>query len=92
MNGRQPRYSNEEAFRRGTEWYFKAIRPKLGPEFKDKYVAIDIDTGEYEIADDSLLATHALLARNPNADIWMQRVGHRASVSFGGQPTEDPAW
>ncbi len=92
MHKREPRFSKEEAFRRGTEWYFTAIRPKLGPEFKGKYVAIDIETGEYEIADDSLVASHALIARKPDVAIWMQRVGHRASVSFGGGSTEDPAW
>ena len=92
MATRQPRYSKQEAWRRGTEWYRTLIRPKLGPESKGKYVAIDIETGEYEIADDSMPATHALLARNPDAEIWMERVGHRASVSFGGGPTEDPEW
>jgi len=92
MNGRQPRYSKEEAMRRFTEWYFTSIRPKLGPECKGKYVAIDLETGDYEIADDSLLATHALLARNPDADVFVHKIGYRASISFAGTLPEDPAW
>jgi hypothetical protein len=90
MNVRQPRYSNEEMARRGPEWYRSAIQPKLGPEFKGKYVAIDVDTGDYEIADQRLIAAHALIARHPEAQIWMERIGHRAVISFGGQPTEEP--
>ena len=66
------------------------IRPKLGPDFKGKYVAIDIETGDYEIADDPLDASHALIARKPDVDIWMQRVGYCASVSFGGGTTRIP--
>ena len=84
MNRRQPRFSGEEAFRRGREWYLTVIRPKLGPEFKGKYVAIDIETGDYEIADDPLDAAHAVIARKPDVDIWMQRVGHRGAGSPGG--------
>ena len=43
MHRREPKFSKEEAYRRFTEWYFTSIRPKLGPEHKGKYVAIDLD-------------------------------------------------
>ena len=92
MNTRQRRFSMEETLRRGQEWYRTVIRAKLGAELKGKFVAIDIETGDYEIADETLPACDALLARNPDAQIWMERIGHRAVASFGGQPTEETEW
>ncbi len=92
MNTRQPRHSKEEAFRCGREWYLSIIRPKLGPEHKGKYVAIDFETGDYETADESLSAAHALIARKPNVEIWMERIGHRATGSIGGGSTELAEW
>jgi hypothetical protein len=64
----------------------------LGRELKGKYVAIDIETGEYEVADELLAACHALYARLPNAQPWGERIGYRAVGSFVGRTPEDPEW
>ncbi len=89
MSVREPRYGKEEYARRGIEWYRSVIRPKLGLELKGKYIAIDIETGEYAIADELLAACHALYARLPDAQPWGERIGYKAVGSFAGHVPED---
>jgi hypothetical protein len=48
-----------------------------------KLVAIDIETGAYEIADDELAACDQLDARLPDAQIWLMRAGSRFVHRFG---------
>jgi hypothetical protein len=48
-----------------------------------KIVAIDVDTGAFEVAEDTLTAADRLLARRPDAQIWSVRIGHRAVHRFG---------
>jgi hypothetical protein len=79
----QPRYSKEEFARRGDEIYERDIRSRLKPEDKGKFVLIDIETGAYEIDPDELAASDRLLARYPEAQIWMVRVGYRYVRHFG---------
>lgn len=46
-------------------------------------MAIDINTEAYEVAKDVLAACDKLLARVPDAEIWVVRVGHPAVYHFG---------
>jgi hypothetical protein len=78
-----PRYSKEEFARRGDAIYEKRILPNLTPQDRGKFLAIDIDTGEYEIARDEMSAENKLLRRQPEAQIWMVRIGHRAVHRIG---------
>ncbi len=82
MSTRGPRYSKEEFARRGDAIYEREIRPTLSLEDNDKYVAIDIETGEYEIDTDDHRATERLIARNPDSQVWVVRVGHAAVDYF----------
>lgn len=84
----QRRYSKEEKeefARRGDAIYDKKIRPHLKASDKGKYVAIDIDTGEHEIARSKLAACDRLNARIPDALTWLVQVGSRYTVRFGGR-------
>ena len=78
------RYSKEEFARRGDAIYEK-ILPKLTRKDVGKFLAIDIETGEYEIAADEMKAGDKLLKRIPGAQIWMVRVGYATVRSFGGR-------
>ncbi len=78
------RYSKEEFARRGDAIYESDVRPRLTPDDEGKFVAIDIESGNYEIARDELKAGDRLLARIPEAQIWMVRVGSRSVHRFGG--------
>jgi hypothetical protein len=79
------RYSKEEFAKRGDAIYEKEILPKLTAKDVGKFLAIDIETGEYAIDRDELKAGDKLLARIPEAQIWMVRIGYAAAQSFGGR-------
>lgn len=83
MTTRQPRYSPEEHARRGDDLYEHTIRPQVEASNHGKIVAIDIETGAFEVADDVLTASDRLLARYPDAQTWFVRIGHRAVHRFG---------
>lgn len=79
----QPRYSKEEFARRGDAIYETQLRPALERENEGKFIAIDIETEAYEIDADELVASDRLLARVPNAQIWLRRIGSRYARHFG---------
>lgn len=83
MTVRQPRYSMEEFAQRGQTLYERDIRPLVETGNKGKIVAIDIETGEYELAEDTLTASDRLYARVPDAQIWCIRIGYRAVHRIG---------
>ena len=80
----KPRYSKEEFARRGDAIY-KSILSRLSPKDVGKFLAIDIETGDYEVAADEMKAGDKLLARIPEAQIWMVRIGYASTHSFGGR-------
>ncbi|MFM6572077.1 MAG: hypothetical protein ACKPJE_23270, partial [Microcystis panniformis] len=77
MTVRQPRYSKEEFARRGNEIYQSQVRPQVEEGNYGKIVAIDIETGAFELAKDTMTASDRLLERCPDAQIWCVRIGHR---------------
>lgn len=83
MKLRQPRYSKEEHARRGTELYDQQVRPVVEAGNQGRIVAIDVESGEYELADESLTAASRLVARCPDAQIWCVRIGYPAVHRFG---------
>jgi hypothetical protein len=78
-----PRYSKEEFARRGDEIYERVVRPRLEADDLGKFVVIDIETSDFEIDADELAASDRLLARNPEAQVWLARVGSRYAYRFG---------
>jgi hypothetical protein len=79
----QARYSKEEFAKRGDEFYERFVRPHVEKADEGKFVAIDIETGDYEIDASELEASDRLLARNPGAQVWVTRVGSRYVRRFG---------
>jgi hypothetical protein len=79
----QPRYSKEEFARRGDEIYEREIRPLAEAGNEGKFVVIDIESGAYEIDSDELAASDRLLARKPDAQVWLRRIGFRYVRRFG---------
>ena len=82
----EPRYSNAEFARRGQTIYERDSRPHLGAEDEGKFVAIDIETGAYELDREDYTATERLLRRHPHAQMWLLRVGQRTAYRLGGRP------
>lgn len=83
MTARQPRYSKEEFARCGNEIYESQIRAQIETGNYGKIVAIDIETGAFEVAETPIKATDQLYEQYPNAQPWVIRIGHRAVYRFG---------
>jgi hypothetical protein len=59
------------------------VRQQVEEGNHGKIVAIDIETGAFEIAKDSLTASDHLLEHHPEAQIGFVRIGHRAVHHVG---------
>lgn len=79
----QLRYSKEEFARRGNEIYESQVRPQVEEGNHGRIVAIDIETGAFELAKDTMAASDRLLERYPDAQIWCVRIGHKGVHRFG---------
>ncbi|NJK50125.1 hypothetical protein HC931_20080 [Candidatus Gracilibacteria bacterium] len=85
MTVRQPRYSKEEFARRGDEIYEAQVRQQVEEGNHGKIVAINIETGAFEVADTPMIAVDRLYEREPDAQPWVIRIGHRAVFRLGGR-------
>ena len=77
MASSQPKYSKEGHARLGTDLY-EQLRTQLESGNFGRIVALDIDTGDYEVAENMLTASQRLLVRRPDAQIWCVRIGYPA--------------
>jgi frataxin-like iron-binding protein CyaY len=85
MADRQPRYSKEEFAQRGDLIYQTQIRPQVETNNHGKIVAIDIETGDFQVDASEIVACSILESRKPDAQIWIVRVGSRHVRRFGGR-------
>jgi hypothetical protein len=85
MAVRQPRYSKEEFARRGDEIYESQVRPQVEKDHRGKILAIDIETGDFEVDNSEIAACDRLEVRHPDAQIWIVRIGSRHVRRFGGR-------
>jgi hypothetical protein len=85
MTVSQPRYSKEEFAHRGDEIYESQVRPKVEAGNHGKIVAIDLETGDFEVDASEITACDRLEARHPDAQIWIVRIGSRYVRRFGGR-------
>jgi hypothetical protein len=85
MTIRQPRYSKEEFARRGDEIYKSQVRSQVEEGNHGKIVAINIETGSFEVADTPMIAVDRLYEREPDAQPWVIRIGHRAVFRMGSR-------
>lgn len=74
--------SNEELAQLGPDVFARLVRPQLRSEDDDKYVAVDVDSAEFEIDSDDHAAVMRLRRRLPGADIWLERAGWPAAYKI----------
>lgn len=71
----------EEAARLGRGMYEQDIVPRFAASTTGSFVAVDIDSGEWTIAERDVDACDALYARRPEAvNVYIARVGQRVAV------------
>jgi hypothetical protein len=85
MTVRQPRYSKEEFAQRGDALYESQVRSQVEEGNHGNIVAIDLETGDFEVDAREIAACDRLEARHPDAQIWIVRVGSRYVRRFGGR-------
>ena len=82
MPGRRPA---KETARLGDDIYERDIRPQVELSHHGEIVSIDVDSGNWAVAESVLGAADLLREQCPGAiNVWSVRVGHRAVYSFGG--------
>lgn len=62
---------------------YEKMRAEMEANHWGKMVVIDVNTGDYEIADDDTTATLRLIERRPNAITWGELVGHPVTAYLG---------
>jgi hypothetical protein len=52
---------------------------------------MDIETGAFETANDTMTATRKLRERLPDSQTWIVRIGYRAVHRFGAELKRNPS-
>jgi hypothetical protein len=78
-------YSPEVVAARGKEWW-RTLQPALEVGNKGKYVVINVETGDYELAEDQLQASQRATAKYPGHLLYGMRIGYRATGRIGFAP------
>jgi len=80
----------EGVVERGHALYEREILPRLDPHARGKFLAVDVDTGDYEVDSDELAALKRVRARRPDARLYLLRVGFPSAYRIGAR-AHDPA-
>ena len=73
------RLSRDEIGKRGSTLYQSELSQRFDSSDFGKFMAIDVETGEYEIADDAADASDQLWEKKPDAQVYVERIGYPAS-------------
>ena len=74
--------SSDAIVTRGEEIY-QQYREELESQYKGQFFVVDIETGNYEIADEDMEAIECLLAKNPEAVTYGLRIGFGPIYKLG---------
>ena len=75
----------EEVARRGEAIYQEHIKPLVDPLHYGKFLVVDVETGDYEMAERIRIASKKLRDRRPEAITYAVRVGFLAAHRMGGR-------
>ncbi len=67
----------------GGSIFRQQVEPALRSEDDGRFVAIDVETGDYEIDQDDYAAIARLRSRRPAADVWLMRAGYPTTYRMG---------
>lgn len=85
-----PRYTSDEVVQRGQTLYDQQIRAKVEASHQGKFLVLDIETGEYEIDTNELAALKRAKAKNPDAALYLLRVGSSTAYKLGRRSLVTP--
>jgi hypothetical protein len=81
--------SKEEFATLAKEIYYRDIRPHVINKHRGKFLVLDVESGDYEIAVDMLDAEDHLKVRRPQGRYYGIRIGFKAALSLGGYLAPD---
>jgi hypothetical protein len=73
----------EEMTRLGDEILHRKVEPLLTPADAGKFVAIDVDSEDFEVHKEDVTAIKRLLARHPEGQKWLARAFETAAYRIG---------
>lgn len=77
----RPKYSTKELVRLGEKRY-EEIRDQVEKKYKNKFIVIEVDSGDYFIDKDSVKATLKARKKHPEAIFYLARIGYPAAFSM----------
>ena len=66
---------------------YRKLQNKVDPGHNGKFLAIDIQTEDYEIDDQGTVAINRLLSKHPDAVIYLMRIGYKSAYRIGFKGT-----
>ena len=78
-----PKYSIDEVCDRGEKIYEERIKPLVEPQENGKFIVIDIESGDYELDDEMLVASDRLRERRPGSVEYGGMVGYDSAYQIG---------
>ena len=73
-----------EIAKKGEEWYDKKLKAELEPTHKGRFVAIEVSTGEYVLANTPESALEQAREKYPGKFFHLMRVGYPGVFGSGG--------
>jgi hypothetical protein len=83
MTATQPDRTLAELASLGSRIFEQTVRPTLQTDDHGKYVAIDVESGEFELDADDYSAVMRLRSCKPTANIWLMRAGSPTTCRIG---------
>jgi hypothetical protein len=80
---RMTQLAPQEVARIGDDIYSRSLQAQLEGTVSGQIVAIDVVSGDYEVAETALRAGRNLRLRRPDAQVWLVRVGDVALHRIG---------
>ncbi len=80
-------HDSNQVATRGRDYYENRLRTLLEREHRGRFVALDPDTGDFEIADDELAAIRGLRLRHAGIVPFVSRIGSPTTYRIGLRPT-----
>lgn len=76
------KYSLDQLRELGEDILHRVVEPNASPEQDGLFLAINVDTEEYEIAGKLNDAIARQLARDPDCYLWLARIGRPSVYKF----------
>ena len=73
----------DELARRGQDYYERFLRAKLEPAHRGKFLALEVETGDYALGETTVDALDRAEAKHPDSVFYILRVGHRTAGRIG---------